>query len=367
MSELLVRTKAMMKHMAQSAKQIKIANHWEGTSKRLIKQMHLFDADINSPLWFYSNSFGAGGLNGSALLVQEKSTIQFKMVEYFLKILARLPNFFFVDFFVNLLWKYCLNQKLVFNSALQADRNYKLLCKYAYQLHKNSIDYYNLSSPSIYQQDIVEVSGGRKLSYKTIENFKIFLKIIETVGPKFDLIVEMGSGLGELARIFLSTDTAKKYIIVDVPPALAFAEKLLASEFSPQLISYFSPERKSIEISDRHRCYFITPDQMDLIPKFDLGIDVASFGEMNQDVVAGYVKQFKARGFQHFVSINYRYRKENNRKGGSIEDYLNFFGPQHVAKEKFSYNPYSCEDSFCEDRQDQNGYQFVHFTNITSI
>ncbi|OGO54091.1 MAG: hypothetical protein A2Z32_13180 [Chloroflexi bacterium RBG_16_69_14] len=111
-----------------------------------------------------------------------------------------------------------------------------------------------------------------------------------------ETVIELGAGYGRLAWMALASTPGLRYILVDIPPALAIAEEYLTSLF---------PQRRAFRFRhfDRHEdiaaelgqaeIVFLTPNQLDAIPpqRADLFINISSFQEMRPDQIANFLVQ----------------------------------------------------------------------------
>ena len=241
-----------------------------------------------------------------------------------------------------------------------SSHTYNLFIHWGYEFYRDQIEHYDITSPDIYGVDCVDI-GHRKLSIKTLEDFGVFLAIKKSALSPTRTILEIGSGIGELARIFLTTKTCEKYFLIDIPPALAFAQRLLSDTFGDDKMSFWSKERKTIDLSDKSICYFLTPDQIDLIPSFDLGINKASFGEMATDIVQGYIRVLKKKKFNEFISVNQRLKKSNSLETIGEKQYIEYFSPDYQCIRKAYFNQSKPFRDLEEDKPGVQGYQWLHF------
>ncbi|MGH2959530.1 MAG: putative sugar O-methyltransferase [Solirubrobacterales bacterium] len=106
-------------------------------------------------------------------------------------------------------------------------------------------------------------------------------------------VIELGSGYGRLAWVYLKVEPSVRYILVDIPPALAVAEQYLAECFPDRKIFGFRHFENAAEVSaelDQAQIAFLTPNQLDLLPelKADLFINVSSLHEMVQAQIDHY-------------------------------------------------------------------------------
>jgi len=146
---------------------------------------------------------------------------------------------------------------------------------------------------------------SQDLANSVMEYYSIMEKIKEKT---IKVIGELGAGNGRNAYIFLSLYNVK-YIIIDIPPALAIAEKYLSTVFSKKKIfryrqfSKFSDIEKEFYKSD---ILFFLPSQIELLPshQIDLFINISSLHEMRLDQIRYYFKQIerltKTTGYFYF-------------------------------------------------------------------
>jgi putative sugar O-methyltransferase len=144
------------------------------------------------------------------------------------------------------------------------------------------------------------VRHGRRSITQDLANSALELDAIEdalthslTAG---ETVMELGAGYGRLAWMALASTPGLRYILVDIPPALAIAEEYLTSLF---------PERRAFRFRhfDRYEdvlaelrdaeVVFLTPNQLEAIPPqdADVFINISSFHEMRPDQVANFLVQ----------------------------------------------------------------------------
>jgi putative sugar O-methyltransferase len=111
-------------------------------------------------------------------------------------------------------------------------------------------------------------------------------------------VIELGSGYGRLAWAFLEAFDDIRYVLVDLPPALAIAERYLSELFGDRRVFGF----RSFERYDHVReeltaadIVFLTPNQLDLLPPLDadLFITVSSLHEMRPEQIAHYFERMQ--------------------------------------------------------------------------
>lgn len=216
----------------------------------------------------------------------------------------------------------------------------------------------DVRSPAIFGEQLVGV-GDRRLAWWTLLALKRLLILRREAGP-FRSVLEIGAGNGELARLMLTTGTASRYVIVDIPPALAVAQEVLLADLDPAELALFDPARTSIP--DGARCAFLTPDQIGVIGQADLGLNIASFGEMTRADVRSYVALVKRIGCRQFVSINSRTAHpvvQSERIDESF--YREVFAPELTVRTTAAWSR-SLDLRLLPPADMDRGYQWLHFT-----
>jgi hypothetical protein len=175
------------------------------------------------------------------------------------------------------------------------------------------------------------------------------------------VVVEIGSGVGEFARICLVAKFARRHILVDIPPALAFSERYMIKEFGKDAVDIFDPNRKKVDLTNDKLVTILTPDQLGLIPKADIGINMTSFAEMSPQIVNSYIQSLKSIGITDFISINERITKGNNTYIVGQSEYIKFFGPELSLKTAKTYNKSLLLPQLLDDEPETSGRQLLHF------
>jgi putative sugar O-methyltransferase len=111
-----------------------------------------------------------------------------------------------------------------------------------------------------------------------------------TAGPL--TIAELGGGYGRTAYVFLKARRCK-YVLFDIPPALAVCQRYLRAVFPDRTMFTFRPFKKYEEIRAEYEAAEIcimTPNQIELLPTktFDLLLNISSFGEMTSEQIEHY-------------------------------------------------------------------------------
>jgi putative sugar O-methyltransferase len=148
--------------------------------------------------------------------------------------------------------------------------------------------------------DPILVRHGRRSITQDLANSALELDAIEealthpvTAGETF---VELGAGYGRLAWMALASTPGLRYIVVDIPPALAIAEEYLTSQFPDRRafrFRHFERYEAILGELDQSELAFLTPNQLEAIPPLhaDAFINISSFHEMRPDQVANFLGQ----------------------------------------------------------------------------
>lgn len=128
-------------------------------------------------------------------------------------------------------------------------------------------------------------------------------------------VLEIGSGYGRLAHLFKFLG-AKKYVLVDISPALIVAQNYMHNimpnlkyfDFRP--IDDFQSVQREFEEAD---VCFMSADQISLLPEkyFDLAINVCSLMEMKLETIDYYIKQIERTTKGYFYTK--QWTLQNNR------------------------------------------------------
>lgn len=114
-----------------------------------------------------------------------------------------------------------------------------------------------------------------------------YKSIFETKNVRnISTIMEIGAGSGRTADVILRLNKdVKKYIFVDIPPALAISESYISLLFKDKKIFKYRDFKKFKEIEmefSNSQLIFLLPHQIRLLPAnyIDLTINISSFHEM---------------------------------------------------------------------------------------
>ena len=113
--------------------------------------------------------------------------------------------------------------------------------------------------------------------------------------PDSPRILELGSGYGRVAWAALQAFPNARYVLVDIPPALAVAQRYL-TEIYPDLPVFrfrrFRDGDAAAEELARSRIAFLTPNQLELLPPLDVdvAITISSLHEMRPEQIRRYLE-----------------------------------------------------------------------------
>lgn len=109
-------------------------------------------------------------------------------------------------------------------------------------------------------------------------------------------VLELGGGYGRLAWVFLEEFPTSRYILCDIPPALAVAQQYLTTVLPDRRVFRFRHFDDHNEIADEFaeaQIAFLTPNQLDLLEPLgvSLFVNISSLHEMRPEQIAHYLGQ----------------------------------------------------------------------------
>jgi putative sugar O-methyltransferase len=136
---------------------------------------------------------------------------------------------------------------------------------------------------------------GRLISQDLANSVLEFRSILapEVDRKEVRTILELGPGYGRTAFVFLRLLPGVRYILADIPPALAVSERYLSSLFKDRQIFRYRSFRTYEEVREEFECSelaFLLPHQLELLPErsVDLFINISSLHEMRIDQIRYY-------------------------------------------------------------------------------
>jgi putative sugar O-methyltransferase len=154
---------------------------------------------------------------------------------------------------------------------------------------------------------------GKGISQDLANSALEYGAITGAIGKPEGTVVELGGGYGRLAWVFLIAHPGVRYILVDIPPALAVAEEYLTTVFPGRPAFRFRRFSSLDEIRDEFQSAelaFLTPNQLALIPPLDarLFVNVSSLHEMRRHQIEYYFGEV-----ERHASNGYFYTKQWRR------------------------------------------------------
>jgi putative sugar O-methyltransferase len=174
----------------------------------------------------------------------------------------------------------------------------------------------NAVADSLYEPDygrpLTVAYRGKALSQDLGNSALEYGAITRAMGTPAGMIVELGGGYGRLAWVFLSAHRDLRYILVDIPPALAVAEDYLTAVLPDRRAFRFRRFSSFNEVHDefeRAEIAFLTPNQLALVPPLDatLFLNVSSLHEMRPHQIEHYFGEVDRHACNgHFYTKQWR-------------------------------------------------------------
>ncbi|MFA5159626.1 MAG: putative sugar O-methyltransferase [Candidatus Omnitrophota bacterium] len=128
---------------------------------------------------------------------------------------------------------------------------------------------------------------------------------------RINTVLEIGGGYGRNAYVILTLNPHIKIVLVDIPPAMYVAQRYLSSVFRERRVfkvrnfSSYAEVEKEIEAAS---IVFLMPHQISLMPpkRFDLSMNISSFGEMGIKQIEWYFSQLKRITDGYFYTKQWR-------------------------------------------------------------
>ncbi len=160
--------------------------------------------------------------------------------------------------------------------------------------------------PSVFQ-------GERLISRDLVNSFLEYLSVTnsDVDSSEIGTIMEVGSGYGRTAYVYLTLNPNTRYILVDIPPALYVCEKYLTDVFNDRKIFPFRSFERYEDI--REECesadiVFLMPHQLELLPhkSVDLFINISSLHEMRMDQIRYYFNVMEQLTRKYFYTKQWK-------------------------------------------------------------
>jgi putative sugar O-methyltransferase len=160
--------------------------------------------------------------------------------------------------------------------------------------------------PRVYQ-------GDRLISQDLANSFLEYQSVMQAdvEADEIRTIMELGSGYGRTAYVYLTLHPDCRYILVDIPPALYVCEKYLSELFEDRKIFHFRPFERYADVSEEYEnadIVFLMPHQLELLPKksVDLFINISSLHEMRMDQIRYYFTVIERLTRQYFYTKQWK-------------------------------------------------------------
>jgi putative sugar O-methyltransferase len=176
----------------------------------------------------------------------------------------------------------------------QASYRYFVLLLWSYARKLDRAGYLDrLEEPREGNPIAVEVNG-RRVSSDLVNSVLEYYSIAEAADfAQCRRVLEIGGGYGRSAYAILELNPHIQYTLVDVPPALFLAQRYLSSVLGPKNIfrvRHFDQFDDVKSEMDQCSVIFLLPYQLHFLDdrRFDLTINISSFGEMQAQMVDRY-------------------------------------------------------------------------------
>lgn len=137
--------------------------------------------------------------------------------------------------------------------------------------------------------------GDRLISQDLANSFLEYQSVMkaDVETSEIDTVMELGSGYGRTAYVYLTLRLNCRYVLVDIPPALYVCEKYLSDIFEDRKIFTFRPFGRFAEIEEEYEnadIVFLMPHQLELLPdkSVDLFVNISSLHEMRMEQIRYY-------------------------------------------------------------------------------
>lgn len=118
-------------------------------------------------------------------------------------------------------------------------------------------------------------------------------------------VLEIGGGYGRDAYVILQLNPQIQYTLVDIPPALWVAQRYLSSVLPKRTVFRVRDFQRYEEVREEMEqasVVCLLPHQLELLPdrRFDLSLNISSFGEMQPDQIRTYLEELERLTNGHF-------------------------------------------------------------------
>ena len=156
-------------------------------------------------------------------------------------------------------------------------------------------------------------SGDRLISQDLANSYLEYLSVTRSDVDENEIgtIMELGSGYGRTAYVYLTLNPSSQYILVDIPPALYICEKYLTDVFKDRELFPFRPFERYEDIKEEYEradIAFLMPHQLELLPdkSVDLFINISSLHEMRMDQIRYYFEVMERLTRKYFYTKQWK-------------------------------------------------------------
>jgi hypothetical protein len=141
------------------------------------------------------------------------------------------------------------------------------------------------------------IADGRVVSQDELQSLFEIGSMEAKVGFEGAAVLEVGAGYGRIPYALMSEGRIRKYVVVDIPPALYVSQYFLSTVFPDRKTFRFRPFDDYTAVKDEFEnsdLAFVMPDQMDLLPpkSIDIVVAINCFQEMIDTEVMQYFDNF---------------------------------------------------------------------------
>ncbi len=199
-----------------------------------------------------------------------------------------------------------------YKSIIKVDRDLEKICDSDFGLNKDDCVFIN---GKIYTLKILQ----------EMERLSYIKKNLEL--EKINTILEIGAGVGLLASAFFKLKKNIKYLIIDIPPTICFAEYYL-SNLSIKVFGYQDLiDKKEINITkifEEYDVICLPPWKLKEIKDvhFDLFLNIQSFQEMEKEQTLNYLSMTKNNLIKNIYlenSITGHFKAKKKNEFGVLE------------------------------------------------
>lgn len=171
---------------------------------------------------------------------------------------------------------------------------------------------------------------GRRISQDMCNSAHEFYSMVDALpggAPGGTGVLELGSGYGRVAWVFLRELPQVRYVLCDIPPALAVAQRYLTTLFPDRRIFGFRHFDHHDEVAEelaQAQIVFLTPNQLEILEPLGVGlfVNISSLHEMRPEQIEYYLGQVDRHCAGSFYTK--QWKRSVNRADGLVinrEDY----------------------------------------------